>query len=116
MSELVLNRIPGDAGFEFGTQASPFAFTHLVLFRVGRPQKPAFFINKSLAPFRGATSRNQRRGIEEQGSGFTKILAEHLRPLRRLVIQTVEENYLRIDSLDSHLPSVKIKIDNNWRR
>ena len=56
MSELVLNRIPGDAGFEFGTQASPFAFTHLVLFRVGRPQKPAFFINKSLAPFRGATS------------------------------------------------------------
>ena len=56
MSELVLNRIPGDAGFEFGTQASPFAFTHLVLFRVGRPQKPALFINKSLAPFRGATS------------------------------------------------------------
>ena len=27
-----------------------------VLFRVGRPQKPAFFINKALAPFPGTTS------------------------------------------------------------
>jgi hypothetical protein len=35
---------------------SSFSFTHLVLFRVGRPQKPALFINKALAPFRGATS------------------------------------------------------------
>ena len=56
MSKLVLHRLSGDTGFELGTQMPSFAFTHLVLFRVGRPQKPALFINKSLAPFRGATS------------------------------------------------------------
>ena len=56
MSELVLHRLSGDAGFEFGTQAPSFSFTHLVLFRVGRPQKLALFINKALVPFPGATS------------------------------------------------------------
>ena len=40
MIELVLNRISGDAGFEFGSQMPSFSFTPLVLFRVGRPQKP----------------------------------------------------------------------------
>jgi hypothetical protein len=54
---LVLHHLSGEAGFEFGTQAPPFSFAHLVLFRVGRPQKPTQFINKSLAPFRGATSK-----------------------------------------------------------
>jgi hypothetical protein len=46
----------GNANFELGTEVSSFSFTHLVLFRVGRPQKPAQFINKALAPFRGAIS------------------------------------------------------------
>jgi hypothetical protein len=54
---LVLHHLSGDAGFELGTEVSSFSFTHLVLFRVGRPQKPAQFINKPLAPFRGATSK-----------------------------------------------------------
>jgi hypothetical protein len=46
----------GNASFELGTEVSSFSLTHLVLFRVGTPQKPALFINKALAPFRGATS------------------------------------------------------------
>lgn len=49
----------GNASFELGTEVSSFSFTHLVLFRVGRPQKPALFINKALAPFRGATSHEE---------------------------------------------------------
>ena len=62
MSELVLNRISGDADFEFGSQMPSFAFAHLVFFRVGRPQKPAQFINKPLAPFPGATSNHSAHG------------------------------------------------------
>ena len=37
-----------------------FRLLILVLFRGGRPRKPALFINKSLAPFRGATSLLQK--------------------------------------------------------
>jgi hypothetical protein len=57
---LVLYHLSSDAGFEFGTQAPSFSFTHLVLFRVGRPQKLALFINKALAPFPGTTSYPQK--------------------------------------------------------
>ncbi len=64
MIELVLHRLSGDTGFKFGTQIPSFAFTHLVLFRVSRPQKPALFINKSLAPFRGTTSVGGEGDIE----------------------------------------------------
>ena len=78
MSELVLNRIPGDAGFEFGTQASPFAFTHLVLFRVGRPQKPALFINKSLAPFPGTTSYGGFLTSQDQGHPLSILVNRNL--------------------------------------
>jgi hypothetical protein len=39
MSELVLHRLSGDAGFELCTEVSPFSFAHLVLFR-GRGLKP----------------------------------------------------------------------------
>ena len=60
MIELVLHRLSGDACFELCTEVSPFSFAHLVLFRVGRPQKPAQFVNKPLAPFRGATSLLQK--------------------------------------------------------
>ncbi len=58
----------GNASFELGTEVSSFSFTHLVLFRVGRPQKPALFINKALAPFRGATSdaTENRKSIRRQ--------------------------------------------------
>jgi hypothetical protein len=57
MSELVLHRLSGDAGFELCTEVSPFSFAHLVLFRVGRPQKTGLFINKALAPFPRTTSQ-----------------------------------------------------------
>jgi hypothetical protein len=73
MSELVLNRISGDADFEFGSQMPSFAFAHLVFFRVGRPQKPAQFINKPLAPFPGATSNRSilipLKSIPQSGKG-----------------------------------------------
>jgi hypothetical protein len=36
---LVRHRIPGDAGFELGTQAPSFSSTHLVLFQGCRPLK-----------------------------------------------------------------------------
>jgi hypothetical protein len=39
MIELVLHRLSGDTGFEFGTEASPFSLTHLVLFQGCRPLK-----------------------------------------------------------------------------
>jgi hypothetical protein len=34
---LVLHHLSGEAGFEFGTQAPSFSFTHLVLFQGCRP-------------------------------------------------------------------------------
>ena len=47
-----------------------FRLLILVLFRVGRPQKPAQFINKPLAPFPEATSH---------GSGGLNLFEEKLR-------------------------------------
>jgi hypothetical protein len=35
MIELVLHRLSGDTGFEFGTQMPSFSFTHLVLLMSG---------------------------------------------------------------------------------
>ena len=36
---MVLHRISGDTGFEFGTEASPFSLTYLVSFKGCRPLK-----------------------------------------------------------------------------
>ena len=41
---------------------SPPAKSNFLAVRVGRPQKPALFINKALAPFRGATSNHSAHG------------------------------------------------------
>ena len=46
----------GHTGFELCCQGSSFSFTHWSDFEDLAPLRPAHFINKPLAPFRGTTS------------------------------------------------------------
>jgi hypothetical protein len=53
---LVRHRIPGDAGFELGTQGAFFFVDSFgFISGVSPPKRPAQFINKILTPFPGAT-------------------------------------------------------------
>ena len=90
---LVRHRIPGDAGFELGTQGAFFFVDSFgFISGVSPPKRPAQFINKLLAPFPGATSGfKQRRG---RLFLYVAITATSVRGSDREVIQSFTEALL----------------------